>query len=218
MASKKPSIRDNEKSIAAVQARSKVLEEAAARGEKIDTKELARLQQKEKKLAKILELQREILETQQDSLDNFEDIDDELTSIGNRIGKNSKLYEVQKKRIAAGAATLTSISTILKDNKDISEKDREGLVKYNASYKENLVSVANINRKYAEGKIDKEEANKLIDEATQKHKENTASIELSNEVLEKVGPTINTMNSEIESFGNLAQKSLGHIKHIDEIF
>ena len=218
MASKKPSIRENERSIGAARAQKKKLEESGAAATEAGRKELEVLDKRIKKLGKVLEIQRELLETQQDSLDNFEDIDDELTSIGNTIGKNSKLFEVQKKRIAAGVATLTSISTILKDNKDISEKDREGLVKYNASYKENLVSVANINRKYAEGKIDKEEANKLIDEATQKHRENTASIELSNEVLEKVGPTINALNSEIESFGNLAQKSLGHIKHMDEIF
>jgi len=218
MASKRPSISQNERSIGAARAQKKKLEESGAAATEAGRKELEVLDKRIKKLGKVLEIQRELLETQQDSLDNFEDIDDELTSIGNTIGKNSKLFEVQKKRIAAGVATLTSISTILKDNKDISEKDREGLVKYNASYKENLVSVANINRKYAEGKIDKEEANKLIDEATQKHRENTASIELSNEVLEKVGPTINALNSEIESFGNLAQKSLGHIKHMDEIF
>ena len=218
MASKRPSISQNERSIGAAQAKKKALEASGAAATEAGRKELEVLDKRIKKLGKVLEIQRELLETQQDSLDNFEDIDDELTSIGNRIGKNSKLYEVQKKRIAAGAATLTSISSILKDNQNISEKDRAGLVKYNASYKENLVSVANINRRYAEGKIDKEEANKLIDEATQKYKENTASIELSDEALKQVGPTIKTMNSEIESFGNLAQKSLGHIKHMDEIF
>jgi hypothetical protein len=218
MASKKPSIRDNEKSIAAVQARTKALEAAAARGETIDSAELARLEKKEAKLKKVLELQREILKTQQDALDNFEDIDDELTSIGNRIGKNSTLFEVQKKRIEAGAAALTSISTILKTNQNLSEEDKEGIAKISQAYKENLVSIANINRRYAEGKIDKEEANKLIDEATQKYRENTASIELSNEAMKEVGSTIEKMNSEIESFGNLAQKSLGHIKHMDEIF
>ena len=149
---------------------------------------------------------------------NLEDVDDELRSIGNIIGKNSAAYEIQRKRIEKGAATLKSISVIAKDNTKYTEKDRENLIKIGNEYKANLVSIANINRKYADGKIDLEEANKLIKEATDKYKENTSAIELSAEALKEVGPVIQNMNSEIKSFGNLAQKSLAHIQHLDEIF
>jgi hypothetical protein len=149
---------------------------------------------------------------------NLEDVDDELRSIGNIIGKNSAAYEIQRKRIEKGAVALKSISVIAKDNAKYTDKDRENLIKIGNEYKANLVSIANINRKYADGKVDLEEANKLIDQASEKYRENTSAIELSAEALKEVGPIIQNMNNEVKSFGNLAQKSLSHIQHLDEIF
>ena len=218
MASKKKSIRENERAIGAYQAEAKAIRENGRALTESENKRLEFLDKQEKKLQKVLEIQRDIAKRQQDSIDDFQDVDDELRSIGNTIGKNSAAYEIQRKRIEKGAVALKSISVILKDNAKLTEKDREGIVKISEAYKENLVSIANINKKYADGKIDLEEANKLIDQATEKYKENTSSIELSAEALKEVGPIIQDMNSEIKSFGHLAQKSLAHIQHLDEIF
>ena len=50
------------------------------------------------------------------TFENFEDIDDELTSIGNTVGKNTVLYKQQFERIDKGKAQLESISAIIKNN------------------------------------------------------------------------------------------------------
>lgn len=152
------------------------------------------------------------------SFGNLEDVDDELRSIGNTIGKNSAAFQIQRERIAKGAETLKSISVIVKDNAKYTDKDRQNLIKIGNEYKANLVSIANINRQYADGKINLEEANKLIEQSTEKYKENTSAIELSAEAFKEIGPIIQNMNNEINSFGNLAQKSLQHTQSLDNIF
>jgi methyl-accepting chemotaxis protein len=64
-----------------------------------------------------------------DAFENLEDVDNELRSIGNMVGKNTAAYEVQRKRIEKSAATLKSIAVIAKDNAKYTDKDRENLIK-----------------------------------------------------------------------------------------
>jgi hypothetical protein len=152
------------------------------------------------------------------TISNFDEMDSSLISIGNLVGKNSKLYTIQSERINKAKGVLASIAEVTKSNIDLSQKDVDAVKAYSVAYQSNMVSIAEANALKQRGEIDSERELELIKEATKSYKEATASIELSKEAVEATGEVLEKMNSEVNKYGVFAEKAASNTQSLDRIF
>jgi K+/H+ antiporter YhaU regulatory subunit KhtT len=167
------------------------------------------------------ELGDSIKETNDDidlTISNFDEMDSSLISIGNLIGKNSKLYTIQSERINKAKGVLASIAEVTKSNIDLSQKDIDAVKAYSVAYQSNMVSIAEANALKQRGEINSEKEVELIKQATKSYKEATASIELSESAVEAVGEVLEKMNSEVNKYGVFAEKAASNTQSLDTLF
>ena len=161
-----------------------------------DKIQLSIIAEQEKKLKGLQEIYKKNAKAIEEASDNFDKIDDTLVSIGNVLGKNSKLYDVSLRSLESTRLTTRAISDELIKGGATNQKTQKQIIDAANGYKTMNVSIANINKQYAEGKISAEQrAEKIQEEAETFHgiisiidKTKVSSEEL-NEVLEKMEHT-----------------------------
>lgn len=136
--------------------------------------------------------------------EQFQDIDDSLISIGNLIGKNTRLYKLFEDRTTAVKSVVGDISKELKNGGGGPEKNK--IKAAAAAYTQMQVSIGNANKEQELGNISMDEYVDRTKEATNSFSSIVSQIELSKVKSEELVNLIKTMANEANSFGNLAEK------------
>ena len=173
------------------------------------------LQKSKSQYELLLKLQRNKAKLLQAELKDYDDIDTNLVSIGNTIGKNTKAYEFQKEKLDKTKVVLESIGTVITKNSKINDKDKDQMAKVLKAYKQNQASILEASKLKARDKISQQEYLKLVEDSRKTYSDLRSEIELSAEATELLGDHIAKMDNEIDSFANTAKKSASALKGVE---
>ena len=140
-------------------------------------------------------------------LEISEDYESSIVSIGNLLGKQSKLYSAQEEQLTETKNLLGSISTIIQSNVNLNDKDQKNIAKLGAAYANNSQSIAEANKMFARGKIDEESRLELIKRARESYNDVKDELEFSVVAQQELNDLIVQMNQRVKSTGDLAEKS-----------
>ena len=153
----------------------------------------------------------------QDSIENYDDMDDALTSIGSRIGKNDAAYQGINKKIEKSKEALGQISSILQGQNQLNERQEGNILKAAESYKGFLVDVADASKKIDQGNISQEQYNQIIKESYENLTGMVDLIDDSTEAGKQLKAQFQAMAQESKSFYDASMKSLGATQKLDDI-
>jgi hypothetical protein len=173
------------------------------------------LQKSKSQYELLLKLQRDKAKLLQAELKDYDDIDTNLVSIGNTIGKNTKAYEFQKEKLDKTKVVLESIGNVITKNSKINDKDKDQMTKVLKAYKQNQASILEASKLKARDKISQQEYLKLVEDSRKTYSDLRSEIELSAEATALLGDHIAKMDNEIDSFANTAKKSASALKGVE---
>lgn len=111
---------------------------------------------------KILKKQKEYNTEIDKSLSDYGDIEESLTSIGNRIGKNDDLYKANVRRVERIQKTTVGIGTIIKGNNDLTKQQEKTIIAATKAYHNTQSSIQKAGLSLKESKITQQQYNDLI--------------------------------------------------------
>jgi hypothetical protein len=156
-----------------------------------------------------------------ESLENFDDIDSSLISIGNRIGKNSALYQTQLDRTNQMKETMAGISSILTDNNDLSDIQVEAGNAAAEAYKNTQKSILSAGLALAKNEISQAQYNDMIQESYKGFSDLVDAIDTSTESGQQLVEIFRAAEQELQSVTaaaqNAANKLEGMNAALDEI-
>jgi hypothetical protein len=142
--------------------------------------QLDKLEKQARILGKTVKAQQQFAKTLKGNLSDFEDMDDTMVSIGNQIGKNTKLAEQTSKSFTKVKLVAASIVAELASGGTTNEKTERQVEAAVGAYKNMHTSIAQANKQYALGNITAEERNKLIEDEAEKYKDIAGGIDMAN--------------------------------------
>lgn len=149
------------------------------------------------------------------SLDNFDDIDSSLISIGNRIGKNSALYQTQLDRTNQIKETISGISSILTDNNDLSDAQTNAAEAASNAYKNTQKSILSAGLALAKNEISQTEYNKLIQDSYTQFSDLVDAIDTSTESGKQLVEIFSAAREEVQSVAAAAQNAANKLEGIN---
>lgn len=152
-----------------------------------------------------------------DSIERYDDMDDALTSIGSRMGKNSAVYEGINQKILKSKEALGQISSILQGQGQLTIRQEENVMNAAAAYKGFVVDIADASRKINQGNISQEEYNQLVKSSYENLTGMVDLIDDSTEAGQHLKLQFEALVQESESFYNASMKSLGAMQSLDEV-
>ena len=151
------------------------------------------------------------------SVNNSKELDDSLASIGNIIGKNSALYDQHLSRINNIKGVTNSISRVLQDNQKLNTEDRKKVQDVVDAYKNQEVAILGIQKEYARGNIDKEQAARMIQQEAEAFENVASKIDKSSAAGKELVDVIKLMNKESQSFALSAKKTQEEFQTLDNV-
>ena len=142
-----------------------------------------------------------------ETLNNFDDIDDTLTSIGNTIGKNSKLYGAFSSRLDSTKTTMQSISNILQNSNDLSETQVDNAMEASKAYQNMNISIAKGSKELMKGKITQSQFNDLVKESYESFDDLVSKIDDSTESGKELLKILQASKAEMQQFEKAADAS-----------
>ncbi|MFM1930525.1 MAG: hypothetical protein RL387_1853 [Bacteroidota bacterium] len=170
-------------------------------------KQLEQLEKRQKSLESNLKKQEKLQKSINSSLMDFEDIDSSLVSIGNRIGKNSALYQVNVDRTNMMKATMEGISSILVENNDLSAQQTKVAKNAANAYKNTQQSILNAGLALAKNEITQVEYNNLIQKSYQGFQDLVDAIDTSTESGKQLVEIFKAAGDELQSVTKAAQSA-----------
>jgi hypothetical protein len=156
-----------------------------------------------------------------ESLENFDDIDSSLVSIGNRIGKNSALYQTQLDRTNQIKETMAGISSILTDNNIENDKLVDAGFAAAEAYKNTQKSILNAGLALAKNEITQAQYNDMIQESYKGFTDLIDAIDTSTESGQQLVEIFRAAEEELQSVTvaaqNAANKLQGMNAALDEL-
>jgi hypothetical protein len=197
------------------------INDAKAKGQQYDTAALRYLEQQYQTLDKLEgkiddiygnwgDLTDEIEKSNKkltESLENFDDIDSSLISIGNRIGKNSGLYQTQLDRTNQMKATMAGITSILVDNNDLSDAQVNAGNAASEAYKNTQKSILSAGLALAKNEITQSQYNDMIQESYKGFNDLIDAIDDSTESGKQLVEIFRAASEELNSVTAAAQSA-----------
>lgn len=152
-----------------------------------------------------------------DSIESYDDMDDALTSIGNRIGKNSAIYEGINQKILKSKEVLNQISSILQGQNQLTVRQEENVMNAAEAYRAFVVDISDASKKINQGNISQEEYNQLVKSSYETLTGMVDKIDDSTEAGQHLKLQFEALVQESESFYNASMKSLGAIQSLDDV-
>lgn len=152
-----------------------------------------------------------------DSIESYDDMDDALTSIGSRMGKNSAVYEGINQKILKSKEALGQISSILQGQGQLTLRQEENVMNAADAYKGFVISISDASSKLNQGNISQEEYNQLVKDSYENLTGMVHLIDDSTEAGQHLKSQFEALVQESESFYNASMKSLGAIQSLDEV-
>ncbi len=147
-----------------------------------------------------------------ESLENFDDIDSSLISIGNRIGKNSALYQTQLDRTNQIKETMAGISSILTDNNDLSDTQVEAGNAAAEAYKNTQKSILSAGLALAKNEITQAQYNDMIQESYKGFNDLIDAIDTSTESGQQLVEIFRAAEQELQSVTAAAQNAANKLE------
>jgi hypothetical protein len=197
------------------------------------TKELAKLQkemsdgdkvqaelikEKQKELAKLNKIQKDNAKIIKEALSDYEDMDDAMVSFGNQLKKNTKFVEKQQDVFDTIKVATSSIAMELAAGGTSTKKTQAQVIAMTNSYKAMHVSIADINKEYALGRISNAERITQIKEQSQSFQDVAAKIDMTSVSSQDLTKQINAMVNEGHSFTEAMEKSEMATEKLNHIF
>jgi hypothetical protein len=209
----------------------KLLEKKKA-GRKYDEERLTQLEQEYKQYGRVANKVDKLADTYNilnkkvedhnkklgDSVENYDDMEDALTSIGNRMGKNSDIYAGINKKIETSKKALDQVSSILQGQNQLNERQEATILKAAESYKGFLVDISEASKKQSQGNLTQEQYNHAIKDSYESLTGMVDMIDDSTEAGAQLKSQFQAMAKESKSFYDASMKSLGATQKLDEIF
>jgi hypothetical protein len=140
-------------------------------------------------------------------IDNNDELDTTLVSIGNTLGKNSTLYKDHEQRINNIKAVSASILSVVQKNNNLDSDKKEQLLAIVKAYKEQEISVANIQKEVEKGNYTQEQAADLIKQTTDGVEELISRVDLSGKEFKELREVLKGVTGETAAFAKYAEKS-----------
>jgi hypothetical protein len=189
-----------------------------------------------KKLAALTRITKEIERQNKlysEQLEDAQDYDSVLKSIGGKVEKNSNFYKETNKILTQTRIQMNGISSILKDSNTLTNEQRDATAKVAMGYKDTVTSVSKVldalipvkkNNNDIKEIIEKQIAEQkafiqTIDTSTESGKDLKTVLEAQLEVLEKMGPAAQAAASDMEAMGEAGNmlSNTGFGKGLDKL-
>lgn len=143
-----------------------------------------------------------------DSIENFEEVEESIKSIGFGIAKNEKLQDAFNAKIESSKQTLKSVSAILQGpTAKFSQNQIDNAEAAAQSYKKVFTSVGDASKELKRGNITQTEFNELVQQSYKEFATLIDNIDDSTESGKALKETFSDAYKEIESFNKAAEKS-----------
>ena len=150
------------------------------------------------------------------TLENFDDIDDTLTSIGSQIGKTNKLYDVFSTKLDSAKNTMQSISNVLQNSNDLSEQQVDNVIEASRAYKGMNVSIANASKELMRGKMTQSQFNDMVKDSYENFDTLVSKIDDSTESGRELLKMITAAKQEMDEFNASAQRSADRLESLNQ--
>ena len=156
---------------------------------------------------KLIDKSSELGDTQGGVLDAFKDLDNELVSIGNIMGKNNKTYDIMSDRVKTIKSVSEDISTELQKGAASNKETQEKVEEAARTYVEMNAEIMRIGKKRQKNKITEDEYASAINEQYVHFKDIYDTIDLTAIKSEELVTLLKSMNSEASKFSGLMMSS-----------
>jgi hypothetical protein len=183
-----------------------------------DALQLKLIKEKQTELNKLKKIQKDNAKIIKDSLSDFEDMDDSIVSFGNQLKKNTKFVEKQRDVFDTIKVATSSIAMELAAGGTANKKTQAQVIAMNNSYKAMHVSIADINKEYALGRISNAERIQQIKQQSEAFQDVAAKVDMTSVTSEDLTKQIKSMVNEGHSFTEAMEKSEMQSEKLDNIF
>ena len=150
-----------------------------------------------------------------ESVQNFEDVEETIHSIGFGMAKNEKLQGALNDKIQGSKLSLKGISSILQDQNDLSQSQINNADEAADAYKNIFRSIGESNKLLKRGEINQKDYNDTIDAAYKDFDNLIDNIDTTTESGKQLKAVFDAMRNSIDQFGKAAAKSNKHLGAMD---
>lgn len=149
------------------------------------------------------------------TLEDYDDLEDTLTSIGSKLGKQSGEYTAINKKLEGTKAFVGSISSILQKQSDLTEGQVDQITSATKGYTNLQTSIARAQFLQQRGKITQSEFNDLIKQSYDNFDSLIDSIDDSAESGARLKERLKEARAEAEAFAKAADKSAKNLDMVN---
>jgi hypothetical protein len=169
-------------------------------------------------LNKLLKINKQNTAEIKKQTENFEDMDDAMVSIGNKLKNNSKLAEITKDKFEATKDISKIITKELAAGGVKNNKSKDQVIAALDAYKKSQISIAQANKEKSLGNISESERINLIDKANESFQTQLSFVDRTLISSQDLLDTLGAMGSEAESFSKGIQKAKINSEQLDAAF
>jgi hypothetical protein len=172
-----------------------------------DAIQLNIIKEKEKKLKDLQKTLKENNKIITDTLEDFEDMDDTMVSFANTMKKNNNLVQIQADNFTKVKLVATSIGDELKKGGTTNEKTQKQVMAVSNQYKAMHISIAQINKDFAMGKVSNEQRVELIEKQAEAFNEVVSVVDMAKVSSADLKKELEEMTHESHSFAKGMQNA-----------
>jgi len=176
------------------------------------------IKEKQREVTKLNKIYKDNAKVIKDSVSDFEDMDDTMTSIGNQMKKNNKFANEQAKSFTKVKLVAASIAAELADGGVKNKKTNQQVVAAQNAYKNMHTSIADINREFALGRVSNDERIQQIKQQSEAFQDVISKVDMASVSSEALKEQLELMNNEGKSFAELMKKSQIQSERLDGVF
>jgi hypothetical protein len=176
------------------------------------------IKEKQKEVTKLNKIYKDNAKVIKESVSDFEDMDDTMTSIGNQMKKNNKFVDEQAKSFTKVKLVAASIAAELADGGVKNKKTNQQVVAAQNAYKSMHTSIADINREFALGRVTNDERIQQIKQQSEAFQDVISKVDMASVSSEALKEQLGLMNNEGKSFAELMKKSQIQSEKLDSVF
>jgi len=176
------------------------------------------IKEKQREVTKLNKIYKDNAKVIKESVSDFEDMDDTMSSIGNQMKKNNKLVEEQADSFTKVKLIAASISAELSEGATTNKKTQQQVINAQNAYKNMHTSIADINREFSLGRMSNEERVEQIKRQSEAFQDVISVIDMTKVSSEGLKEVLEKMSKEGESFGKLMEQSKIQSEKLDSVF